>query len=512
MLSKGACVALLCALPVVLAQNVTSYAPSYVQCPSESLIRHAGTPQARNQTLHPGEVRYVAERKRLAREGLKAWLGAGNHTVYHGELDDLADHQVPTIALSLSGGGYRASLFNAASLHAFDARNATSVASGLGGLLQSATYMTALSGGSYVSTSLMFNEFPPLPDLVFGNNATGIPGWQLDQGIYAPGPSGEYEMPYIGDIMYDLVDKRAAGDFPVSFCDMWGRALSYHFLPGTSPGTFTTNATAGNHGAATTYSSATELDVWKNRTMPFPIILQNVNSPNAKGQPFGSTGTVPLTSVVYEVTPLEFGSYEPQLAAFVSLPYLGSIVAAGQPKMCANGFDNAGLMIGTSACDFNPYNITNNPIWTSPQALEPLWQRIVSAFNESQPGQEMDATGVPNPFYGISSEYQDSGETNLNLFDGSLDCENDPVLPLLVKKRAVDVIIVTDSSGETDSLKPNGLSLLATQAKGEILPEDTIAFPRPFPNSTEEFVDLGLNQRPVFFGCGRAKNPDHAFP
>ena len=71
----------------------------------------------------------------------------------------------------------------------------------------------------------MFNGFPPLPDLVFGNNASGMPGWQLEQSIFAPGSSGELEKQFIGDLFYDLGDKRAAGNFPVTFCDLWGRTV-----------------------------------------------------------------------------------------------------------------------------------------------------------------------------------------------------------------------------------------------------------------------------------------------
>ena len=37
-------------------------------------------------------------------------------------------------------------------------------------------------------------------------------------------------------------------------------------------------------------------------------------------------------------------------------------------------------------------------------------------------------------------------------------------------------------------------------------------FPSPFPNSTEEFISLGLNTRPVFFGCDGAHNASEQFP
>ena len=111
-----------------------------------------------------------------------------------------------------------------------------------------------------------------------------------------------------------------------------------------------------------------------------------------------------------------------------------------------NGFDNAGLMIGTSSCDFNPLNITNSTEWTSPQELGGLVQAINSTFGALQPTQEMDVTSVPNPFYGLKvRSYQDANETALSLFDGSLDDENDPLFPLLVKGRKVDVIVALDS-------------------------------------------------------------------
>ena len=185
---------------------------------------------------------------------------------------------------------------------------------------------------------------------------------------------------------------------------------------------------------------------WKKHELPFPLVVINVNSPNVHGTPFGGNGSVSLETVVYELSPLDFGSYEPQLSSFVPLPYLGSTLAAGKPSHCVNGFDNAGLVIGTSSCDFNPLNVTNSPDWTSPQALGGLVAAVNQTFGALQPHQEMDVTSVPNPFYGLKrGTYQDAGETALALFDGSLDDQNDPLFPLLVKGRKVDVIIALDS-------------------------------------------------------------------
>ena len=174
----------------------------------------------------------------------------------------------------------------------------------------------------------------------------------------------------------------------------------------------------------------------------------NVNSPNVHGTPFSGNGSASLSIVNYELSPLEFGLYEPQLSSFVTrpLPYLGSTFAGGKPSHCVHGFDNAGLVVGTSSCDFNPLNVTDSPDWTSPQALGGLVGAVNQTFGALQPHQEMDVTSVPNPFYGLKAGmYQDAGETALALFDGSLDDQNDPLFPLLVKGRKVDVIVALDS-------------------------------------------------------------------
>ena len=103
-------------------------------------------------------------------------------------------------------------------------------------------------------------------------------------------------------------------------------------------------------------------------------------------------------------------------------------------------------MIGTSSCTFNEFNVTNSPEWTSPDELGGLVSLVNDTFGALQPGAELDATSVPNPFRGLHAEtYQDTGEVNLALVDGSLDDQNDPLFPLLVKARDVDMIVVLDS-------------------------------------------------------------------
>jgi putative meiotic phospholipase SPO1 len=71
-----------------------------------------------------------------------------------------------TLALALSGGGYRAFLNGAGMLAALDDRSYNSSLPGhLGGLLQGSTYLAGISGGSWLVMSLIMSDFKPLVEL-----------------------------------------------------------------------------------------------------------------------------------------------------------------------------------------------------------------------------------------------------------------------------------------------------------------------------------------------------------
>lgn len=65
-----------------------------------------------NQTLSQGEQAYTQARKAQADEALRTWLSRGNlsSTVYGGDFASVNASNLPSIALSLSGGGERAML------------------------------------------------------------------------------------------------------------------------------------------------------------------------------------------------------------------------------------------------------------------------------------------------------------------------------------------------------------------------------------------------------------------
>lgn len=86
---------------------------------------------------------------------------------------------LPNIGLAVSGGGYRAMLNGAGAVAAWDSRSTGSQTKGnLGGLLQSATYISGLSGGSWLVGSMYTNNFTSVQDAV---NAPQI--WQFDDSI-----------------------------------------------------------------------------------------------------------------------------------------------------------------------------------------------------------------------------------------------------------------------------------------------------------------------------------------
>jgi lysophospholipase len=120
---------------------------------------------------------------------------------------------LPTIAVAASGGGYRAMLNAAGAVAAFDSRTENSTGPGrLGGLLQSATYISGLSGGAWLVGSLYINNFTTIPALLKDNRV-----WQLENSILE-GP------PHVSNYYRQLVSvvrgKEDAG-FNTSITDYW---------------------------------------------------------------------------------------------------------------------------------------------------------------------------------------------------------------------------------------------------------------------------------------------------
>lgn len=142
--------------------------------------------------------------------------------------------------------------------------------------------------------------------------------------------------------------------------------VSYHFLNGTSHDNFFQNSSA--HGGGQLWSNIPQIPSFQQHLTPFPLVVAN-------SRPVGSNLTTALgpEPIVYEVrssispskplilmnsqiTPAEFGSWDPDLSAMVNITYAGTNFNNGAPPNdtgCVTGFDQAGFMMGTSASLFN---------------------------------------------------------------------------------------------------------------------------------------------------------------
>lgn len=125
---------------------MTDYAPqTNVACPdiATTPLLRVFTPQ--NQSLHPDEVEYIANRSSgVIANAWQSWVGNGSALGYN--LSEFAEGDFSKIGIAISGGGYRAALYGAGVLSGLDSRNASSLAAGTGGLLQVASYLAGLSG------------------------------------------------------------------------------------------------------------------------------------------------------------------------------------------------------------------------------------------------------------------------------------------------------------------------------------------------------------------------------
>lgn len=131
-------------------------------------------------------------------------------------------NKAPNIGIAVSGGGYRALLNGAGVLKAFDKRSPNATAQGhLGGLLQSATYLAGLSGGSWLVGSLYMNNFSSVRAL---EQRTQGSVWEFENSIFeGPDKSGIQainSLQYYHNIV-DAVDSKSNAGFATSLTDYW---------------------------------------------------------------------------------------------------------------------------------------------------------------------------------------------------------------------------------------------------------------------------------------------------
>lgn len=160
-----------------VANAPDGYEPTEVDCPSTR-------PKIRNGThLSDQEKDWVVTRRNETIQPMRELLARINIPNFNAQnyLSNAEKNAnaVPNIGLAFSGGGYRAMLSGAGALAAFDSRSSGATTKGnLGGLLQSATYISGLSGGGWLLGSIYANNFTTVEASVNSGNV-----WQLQDSI-----------------------------------------------------------------------------------------------------------------------------------------------------------------------------------------------------------------------------------------------------------------------------------------------------------------------------------------
>lgn len=400
-----------------------SYVPANVTCPNDiNLLRNA-------TGLSQSEIDWLKKRDVNTREALESFLKrVTSNFTSNSSASNLIDQlfstnssNIPKIGIAASGGGYRAMLSGAGMVSAMDNRTDGANEHGLGGLLQAATYLAGLSGGNWLTTTLSWNNWTSVQDIVDSqDNDSAI--WDISHSIVSPGGINIFKTGSRWDHISDAVEDKQKAGFNVSLADVWGRALSYQFFP-----------TLYRGGVAYLWSDLRESDVFKNAEMPMPISVADGRYPG--------TAVIDLNSTVFEYSPFELGSWDPSLSAFTDVQYLGTKVSDGKPAeegKCIAGFDNVGFLMGTSSTLFNQFLLRINDT-SIPKFIRNLATHFLKDLSEDY---DDIAVYAPNPFrdadYVNNNRSKSLSESEyLFLVDGGEDGQNVPLVPLIDRKSVV---------------------------------------------------------------------------
>jgi lysophospholipase len=315
--------------------------------------------------------------------------------------------------------------------------------------------------------------------------------WNIDSNLVVPA-DGKFD--FYTSLISEVREKGDQG-FRTQITDYWGLALSDHLFPEPYHSTNTPNLTI------TDIRSAPAI---QNASLPYPVIVALEREPGEI--------VIALNSTVWEFTLAEFGSWwwgseTKTQGGFTNVEYLGTAMENGNPVAegdCVKGFSNLGFVAGTSSTLFNQafvmLNESNSDSLIT-NAIESVLGEIGQAYN--------DVAVYPNSFYAWQTDNNPIANLrNITLVDGGEANENVPLEPFLVSRRGVDAIIAMDNSGDTTYSWPNGSSLWTSYQKGLQQAERyQIDNTMPVVPSPLGFVNDGLNERPVFFGCNETDKP-----
>ncbi|ODV91277.1 hypothetical protein CANCADRAFT_2989 [Tortispora caseinolytica NRRL Y-17796] len=456
-----------------------------VQADSYAPRKHACS--ARPEVSSPGKVpesetQYLESRAGLIKQSIKAFIERSDMDY---DVSQLLENHTPVIGISFSGGGYRALLSGAGALAAFDSTvEGTDQKGHVGGVLQCASYISGISGGSWLVGSYIANNMT-VPEMM---NSEDI--WNFEKPLFLPGQD-DYEVGlFYLKMMANIVAKQEAG-FATSFNDVWGQFLAKQLILDNRVNPLSQILTANGSAEGST-------------SLPYPIIVSTNYDNYTKG--YG------IDMPVMELAPCAFGSADYAVSGFVPSELLGTEFQNGvipENSSCVSGYDNIGFVIGASS---NLFNLINIGAYNLEEEIPPTFgsyaKELVQLLSTIANSTDMPALIDKNPFYGweaAQAGYVKESEI-LMLSDGGESYENIPLQPQLQAYRGVDMILAFDSSRDTPYGWPNGTSIVAAQERYSAqLTSDIL--PLVAPNSPNTFINEGLLEKPVFFGCNQTESP-----
>lgn len=230
-----------------------NYAPVTIPCPKDmQWIRPANG-------LNKAEAEWVLGRKRNVLYALEEYLErlqieGLDIPQYIELLRNTNFAQVPTLGLVISGGGWASALTGTGVLRALDSRLEAATEQRTGGLLQSMTYISGLSGGSWPILSFATHNFPTADEI--------LTLWQPQiDCLFGVTNNSQYAVN--SAVIFEQLAAKFKKGFLIGIADYLGRAFSYEFIPGPTG------------GLGTTFSGVTALSKFRDHKMPFPIIHYN---------------------------------------------------------------------------------------------------------------------------------------------------------------------------------------------------------------------------------------------
>ncbi|VZH92380.1 unnamed protein product [Fusarium fujikuroi] len=490
---------------VVLAQSgADPYAPVYTECPSSLKIRKA------SDGLSDEESSWREQRAKQIIPHLEDYLKLANISNFNvsNYINKLKSDDVPVVGLSVSGGGTQSGLGGLGVWQAFDARSAIARAARTGGLTQLFSYITGLSGGGAVTVSLLAaNNFTTTDGVKKASN------FSLD---YSSGPDGN-QTAFFTNIFENMGAKDESG-FPVSVADTFGQFWGT-WLPN--------DKVYSNYSDIASKNTAFALGDAPMPIMCFAEVIPGKSPEIGKLMYPGFNKSTRFNLTAYEVTPFEFGSWVGgRVQAFIQTKFLGTSMTEGKPQNkseCVQGFDKLTLMQGTTANAFTAWFIdsfygipvfakrwlgkrqkVNPDINDVPVPKDQYDNPLVQLVNETAMyfdltfNESLWAT-YPNPFEDYNDDMK--GVSELLLVDGSLTLESNPLRPLIIPERKLDLIIVYEASSDAPNSWVNGSNLINTALSAS---QGNIPFPKiPDVNT---IVAQNLSFQPTFFGCNASSS------